>query len=121
MLTENARNLEKSPIEFPEEDGLTLETIDEKRSPGMMLEDRGEKVRAVAKLHEDAARRGMNPGKLDKVLTGNYVAYVIPEKAKECAVGKITAISRIEATVIVHRYRPVSDNHMRLHLEARLH
>ena len=57
-------------------------------------------MRAVTKLHEDAARRGMNPGKLDKVQTGNFIAYMILDKAKECAVGKITAISRAEATVI---------------------
>ena len=43
------------------------------------------------------------------------MVYAIEDKVKECTVGKITAISRAEATVIVHRYKPVSENHMRLY------
>ena len=34
---------------------------------------------------------------------------------KECTVGKVTALSRQERSVIVHRYRPVPDNHLRLY------
>ena len=57
----------------------------------------------------------MSPGRLDKVQTGNCVVYRFAGRAKECTVGKVTAVSKSEATVVVHRYRPVSDHHLRLY------
>ena len=77
LVPETARSLEKPDlhIEIPPEEELTLDTL-ERRSPGMMMEDQGRKVEAQAKLFEDA-RKKISPGKLDKVQTGNFIAYVI--------------------------------------------
>ena len=79
-----------------------------------MLEDQGKKVEAQAKLFADARKR-VSQGKLDKVQTGNFIVYALAGKRQECTIGKVTALSRAEATVIVHRYRPVTDNHLRLY------
>jgi hypothetical protein len=114
LVPEAARNLEKKPIEFPEEQEIALDSIEERRSPGMMLEDQGKRVEAQAKSFGDA-RKTLSPGKVDKIQTGNFIVYVIAHKTKECTVGKVTALSRAEATVIVHRYKPVTDNHLRLY------
>ena len=46
LVPENARNLEKQPLEFEEEDAVYLSS-DPKRSPGMMLEDQGEQLRGL--------------------------------------------------------------------------
>ena len=116
LVPENTRNLEKEPPHFLEEDSLTLDDINERRSPGMMIEDQGRKVEEQAKQLIEARKR-QSPGKMDTVHAGNHVVYVIDGSRKECTVGKVTALSKAEATVIVHRYRPVSDNHMRLHWE----
>jgi len=113
-VPENSRNFEKRPIEFPDEEDLALDTLEDRRSPGMMLEDEGKKVEAQAKAFADA-RKGISPGKLDKVTTGNFVVYVLSDKVKECTIGKVTALSKTEQSVIVHRYRPVTDNHLRLY------
>ena len=72
LVPESARNPEKEPLEFPEEDDIVLDSIDDRRSPGRMLEDSGEKVEAQAKSVGDG-RKAMSPGKLEKLMTGNYV------------------------------------------------
>ena len=77
LVPENARNFEKSPIEFPPEEEIALDSLEERRSPGMMLEDQGERVQARAKMHGEAARKGASPGKLDRIHTGNFVVYAV--------------------------------------------
>jgi len=116
LVPETARNLEKPQLHFPPEEELALDTLEERRSPGMMLEDQGQKVEAQSKLFHDAKKQ-ISPGKLDKVQTGNYIAYVVEGKAKECTIGKVTALSRAEATVVVHRHKPVTDHRLRLYWE----
>ena len=44
-VPENARNIEKEPLAFEDDDSLAF-TSDPKRSPGMMFEDRGQTPRA---------------------------------------------------------------------------
>jgi hypothetical protein len=79
-----------------------------------MLEDQGKCVEAQAKAVADSKKR-MSPGKLELIQTGKYVVYVLPDKAKEVTVGKVTAVSRSEQTIIVHRYKPITDNQLRLY------
>ncbi len=79
-----------------------------------MLEDSGKKVEAQAKSFGDG-RKAMSPGKLEKLMTGNYVVYVTAHAEKEVTVGKITAISKAEANLVIHRHKPVPDNHFRLY------
>ena len=115
LVPETARSLEKPDlhIELTPEEELTLDTL-ERRSPGMMMEDQGQKVEAQAKQFEEARKR-ISPGKLDKVQTGNFIAYVVAGKVKECTIGKVTALSRAEASEVVHRYKQVADGHLRLY------
>ena len=81
----------------------------------MMLEDQGKSVENQEEMFKQA-RKKLSPGKLERVMTGNFVMYTAKDaRAKEASVGKVTALSKTEGTVIVHRYRPVSDNCMRLH------
>ena len=45
--------------------------FDPKRSPGMMIEDRGQKLRELTDVQEEVAKnRRMNPGKMEKLVTG---------------------------------------------------
>ena len=103
LVPETARSLEKPDlhIELTPEEELTLDAL-ERRSPGMMMEDQGRKVEAQAKMFEEA-RKKISPGKLDKVQTGNFIAYVVAGKVKDCTTGKVTALSRAKASVVVHR------------------
>ena len=115
LVPENSRNLEKAPLEFLDEgENLALDSIDVRRSPGLMIEDQGKSVEAQAKAFGDA-RKKMSPGKLDRVQTGNFVVYMLPDKVKEVTIGKVTALSRSEQTVIVHRYKPITDHCLRLY------
>ena len=100
-VPENARNLEKDHIQFDEPDSVDVEDADERRSPGMMLEDRGKKVADQAKALAD---EGMSPGKIHKIHPGNYVVYKVEGKRKIISVGQVTAVSAAEATVILHRH-----------------
>ena len=43
------------------------------------------------------------------------MVYVLPDRIKEVTVGKVTALSKSEQTVIVHRHKPVTDNNLRLY------
>jgi len=79
-----------------------------------MIEDQGKSVEAQAKAFSDV-RKKMSPGKLDRVQTGNFVVYMLPDKVKEVTIGKVTALSRSEQTVIVHRYKPITDHCLRLY------
>ena len=81
-----------------------------------MLDDKGKAVAEYERLLKDGKKK-ISPGKLDKVQTGNYVAYTIADKSKEVTVGKVISISRPEQNVIVHSHRPVTDGHLRLHWE----
>ena len=47
--------------------------------------------------------------------TGNFVVYVCPGKIKEVTLGEVTALSRSEQTIVVHRYKPVTDNCLHLY------
>ena len=93
LVPEQARNLEKEPLEFHEDDHtIDIDRLDTKRSPGMMLEDQGRTV--------EAQERRMKPGKLEKLHTGSHIVYTEPGQPKICRIGKILPISRAEATVI---------------------
>ena len=74
LVPETARNLEKQSLEFPEEENLYLDDADRRRSPGEMLEDQGRSVEAQADMYKEARNR-VSRGRLDKVQTGNFVAY----------------------------------------------
>ena len=91
-----------------------LDSEDVRRSPGLMIEDQGKSVEEKAKASSDS-RKKVSLGKLDKIHTGNFVVYAVANKTKEVTVGKVTALSRTEHTIIVHRYRPITDNHLRLY------
>ena len=95
QVPENARNLEKEPLHFEDEDEkfLYLDNIDTRRSPGMMLEDRGKSVEAHAQQFKEA-RRSVSTGKLDKIQSGNFVVYVLPYRRKE-----VTAVSYTHLTL----------------------
>ena len=79
---------------------LEDEESDERRSPGMMIEDQGQKVEAQNKLFQEG-KKNLSAGKLEKVQTGNYIAYAVAGKQKERTVGKIIALSKAEANVVV--------------------
>lgn len=51
QIPDNARNLERQPLEFEEEDHIYL-TSDPKRSPGMMVEDQGEQLRDLTDVQD---------------------------------------------------------------------
>ena len=55
LVPENARNLEKEPLVFEEDNEVALDTVEERRSPGEMLEDQGRRVEAQAKAFEESA------------------------------------------------------------------
>ena len=77
LVPENARNLEKEPLQFDDEgESIVLDSIDVRRSPGLMLEDQGKSVEAQAKSFGDA-RKTISPGKLDRVQTGNFVVCLL--------------------------------------------
>ena len=83
LVPKSARNLEKPDLHIklsPEEE-LTLDTLEERRSPGMMMEDQGRKVEAQMKAFQEGKKK-ISPGKLDKVQTGNFIAYVVARKAR---------------------------------------
>ena len=62
-VPDNARNLEKDPLVFEDDDSLDF-TSDPKRSPGMMIEDRGQRLRELTDVQEEVAKnRRMNPGR----------------------------------------------------------
>ena len=62
-VPDNARNIEKEPLAFEEEDSIYL-NFDPKRSPGMMVEDRGEQLRDLTDVQEEVAKnRKLNPAR----------------------------------------------------------
>ena len=112
-MPESVRDLESPELVFEEDDEeLEFQREDVRRSPGLMLEDGG---RAV----QDARRAvGSRPGKFAKLTAGAYIAYALTTSTKSrklCSVGKILSVSARENTVMVHKYGPVSDGHLRLH------
>ena len=114
LVPENARNLEKEPLVFEEDDeGVLIDDIETRRSPGMMIEDSGKRVEAHAKALTSAKKR-ISPGKLSRLQTGNFLAYAKTGKQKVVCIGKVIAISSAEENVIVHCHRPVSDGQLRL-------
>lgn len=78
-----------------------------------MLEDQGKRVADHSKALSKEG--GMSPGKNHKIHPGSYVVYIVAGKKKEVTVGKVTAVSAAEATVILHKHRPVTDHHFRLY------
>ena len=63
----------------------------------------------------------MKPGKLEKITSGNYIAYTGHGGPKKCRIGKVLNVSKREASVLVHRHRPVVDGHMRVKWEPIFH
>ena len=88
--------------------------MDDRRSPEMELEDRGRKIEAHAYSLEDG-RKTLSPGKLDQINLGNFVVYAVAGRDKACAIGKTITISDREFSLAVHRYKLVTDNHLRLY------
>ena len=109
----NSQNLEKAPLLIADDpESLEFETIDAKRSPGMMLEDGGESVRRLA----DAQTPLEGTRKRHKVVPGCFVAYRVEGGLpKVVGVGKVTAVSKLESKVVLHQYKPLSDGMLRLH------
>ena len=63
----------------------------------------------------------MNPVKMEKNVTGMSVVYIVEArlldprgKPKACSVGKVMNVSRVEATIVFHCHRPISDGHLRM-------
>ena len=82
LVPESAQNLEKGLIAFPDEEDIALDTLEDRRSPGRMLEDSGKKVEEQAKSFGEG-RKAMSPGKLEKLQTGNFIVYVTAHAVKE--------------------------------------
>ena len=83
VVPERARSLEKEPFEFTDDaDELNLDAVDKRRSPGMMLEDQGQKV----KEHDEHFK--MKPGKLEKIMTGNHIVYLVAESKRSAQLAK---------------------------------
>ena len=57
LVPENARSLEKEPLQIEEEDSTFLDDINVRRSPGQMLDDQGKSVEAQAKAASDARKK----------------------------------------------------------------
>ena len=112
IVPENSKHLESRDITFEDDDELELsggDSLDRRRSPGMMLEDQG---RAVEDQKE---HQPMKPGKLEKLVSGNHIVYRTDDRRRKLVlVGKILNISKREAKVVVHKYYPVSDHRLRL-------
>ena len=87
-----------------------------------MLEDAGRtKAETEEALHKDVAR--MKPGKLEKITSGNFVAYTGEGtgRVKKCRIGKVLNVSKREASLLIHKHRPVVDGHMRVKWEPMFH
>ena len=117
LVPTTARNLEKikSPLELePDESIDVLDTVHERRSPGEMLEDQGRRVQAHAKaLAED--QKKLSRGVTDKLVPGGCIVYTVADKTKVVTVGKIVSMSKTEKTLLVHRYKPISDGRLRIY------
>ena len=85
-VPDNATNYEKAPLQ-PEDDPLEVdvESLDQKRSPGMMLEDKERKERGG---ETDKAGKPISPGKLEQVHTGNLWAYAYEGNRKIAALAR---------------------------------
>ena len=113
-VPERSRSLEKQHLHFPDDDdGLHLDSLEVRRSPGMMLEDRGKCVADNAR-HVSDSRKRISKGMLERLVTGNYIVYSVATKQKVCKVGKVLTISRPENSCIVHYHRAVCDCHLRM-------
>ena len=81
QVPEHAHVFDKRDIKFNEvDDSIELVTL-KKRSPGEMLEDDGQQVRAARKLATEARKtRGLAPGVLTKVHPGtvSYTHLTLP-------------------------------------------
>ena len=97
--------LEDDPLE------VDVESLDQKRSPGMMLEDKERRE----KDKKDKAGKPISPGKLEQVHTGNLWAYAYEGNRKICGIGKVLSVSRAEGKAVFHVFRPVSDHRLRLY------
>ena len=111
IVPDSAKDLEREPIEFAPDDPQTGDHIDQRKSPGEMLEQaaRGQAAEGSAPT-PGAAKRA----KLDKVGVGGYVAYAAAGKKKTCRIGRVQLISKAEQEVVVHRHRPLTDGRLRV-------
>ena len=92
-VPENARNIEKEPLAFDDDDSLVF-TSDPKRSPGMMIEDRGQRLRELTDVQEEVAKnRRMNPGKMEKLVAGMSVVYMAAARLLDEKVNPRLAVS----------------------------
>jgi hypothetical protein len=54
-------------------------------------------------------------GKMNRVSVDQYIAYCSGDpRQKKCRVGRVTLVSKREATVTVHRDRPMTDGRLRI-------
>ena len=113
QVPQSVKDLESKELSFEDEpDDLLLDNPDERRSPGRMIEDDGNRSKEVQSLAK------MKPGKLERLVAGNYLAYTgLEKKRKICHVGKVQNVSRREESVVVHKHKPVSDGRLRLKWE----
>ena len=81
------------------------------RSPGEMLEQKGNK-------QQDQRLKKPGAGKLTKLTIGQFIAYAgVGHANKMLRIGKVVAITRAEGIVGVHRFRPISDGRLRIRWE----
>ena len=87
IVPEGTKSLEsKEPLTFAEDDDYigVREDLNRRRSPGLMVEQR-----------EDKKPAPLKPGKLEKIVTGSYIAYKsFNRQAKTCEIGRVLNISR---------------------------
>ena len=107
---------ESNPLHFEEAEAeIYVDAV--RRSPGAMLADGGR-----TKAETEALMQKMNPGKLEKITSGNYIAYVGEDAAaRKCRIGKVLNDSKRKASVLVHKHRPTVDGKMRLKWEPMFH
>jgi hypothetical protein len=65
-------------------------------------------------VKDEPGKKPVGKGKLEKLSVGTFVAYSQGAQPKKLRIGKITTITRNEATVAVQRYRPLSDGRLRV-------
>ena len=95
VVPDPARDLEREPLHFPEDDqyGL-LDSLEDRRSPGEMLEDGGNLWDAVADANPKQS------SKLEKSVAGCTVAYTLDKRT--FTIGKVVNVSRAEGLSLIH-------------------
>ena len=72
----------KDPLELPQDESLDiLDTIDERRSPGEMLEDQGRAVHEHARILAEDQKK-LARGTTERLVPGGYIVYTVADKEK---------------------------------------